>query len=81
MSINDNPKTRQRVSCIQYLVQFQAQHLLALTDSKHNVNSITHIFTNKLGLYSMTKMADAQKIDGLFLEIYDINIASFTLQD
>ena len=72
-----------RVPYIHYLVQFQEdqEQVKALLDSGSEVNPINPAFTRKLGLHIRKTNVGAQKIDGSALEIFEMIIADFQLED
>lgn len=71
----------QRVPCIQYPAQFQAQQVAALINSVSEVNTMTPAFATKLGLSIRPTGVGAQKIDGSPLATYGIVVTSFLVQD
>ena len=71
----------QRVPCIWYPVQFQAQQIETLIDSSNEVNAMIPGFVAKLGLIPRSTNAGAQKIDGSTLETYGMALAGFSIKD
>ena len=55
--------------------------MLALFDSKSEVNVIYPIFVEKLGFLMQTTNIGAQKIDGIIFETYKMVIAAFSMTD
>ena len=78
-----NSKVLQRLSFIQYLVQFKEDQpkVLALINFGSKVNAITAAHIVKLGLIIQETSVKAQKIDGLPIKTYGIVSTSFLLQD
>ncbi len=75
------PEALQRVPCIWYPVQFQAQQVEALIDSGIKVNTMTPAFAAKLGLSTWPTGVSAKKIDGSPLTTYTMAVAAFSLPD
>ena len=75
--------TLERVSCIQYPLQFQKDKngIQALFDSGSEVNAINPAYTKKLGLRVRQTDVEAQKIDRSHLDTFGMIIAGFSLQD
>ena len=73
------PEALQRVPCIRYPVQFQANQVGALIDSGSEVNAMTPAFAAKLGLSIRPTGIGAQKIDGSTLKTYGMVIAGFSI--
>ena len=69
----------QHVPFIQYPVQFQAQPIKALIDSRREANAMTPAFAAKLSLSTRPKGVGAQKIDGSSLAAYGMAVAAFWL--
>ena len=59
----------------------QGASIWALIDSGIEVNAITLVYANKLGLQTQKTDIGAQKIDGLLLKTYEIVIAAFQVKD
>ena len=72
-----------RVSCIYYPVRFQEdqEQVRALFDSGSEVNPISLAYAKKLGLKTQKTNVGAQKIDGSALEIFEMVIADFQVED
>ena len=79
MLVTPSPEPLQRIPCIQYPVQFQANQIEALIDSGSEVNAMTPAFVTKLGLSIQPTGISAQKIDGSTLKTYGIVIAGFSI--
>lgn len=74
----------QRVSYIQYPVQFQrslVNKIQALINFSSEVNSMTLTYIAKLGLTFQKTNIGAQKIDGLPLKTHGMALARFLFQD
>ncbi len=71
----------QRVPCIRYPVQFQAQEIETLIDSSSEVNAMTPGFVVKLDFIPRSTNAGDEKIDGSTLETYGMALAGFSLKD
>ena len=76
-----SPEASQRVPCIRYPVQFQAQQVEALIDSVSEFNAMTPAFAAKPGLSNRPTGVGAQKINGSPLATYGMAVAAFSLQD
>ena len=72
-----------RVSYIHYPVWFQKnqEQVRALLNSSSEVNAMSPVFAKKLGLKTRKTKVGAQKIDGFALEIFEMVIADFQLED
>ena len=70
-----------RVPCIHYPVRFQEEQVRALLDSGSKVNTMSPIYTKKLGLKTWKTNVGAQKIDGSALKSFEIIIADFQVED
>ena len=73
-------KVLDRVLYICYPMQFQkdkSRDVLALLDSKSEVNEMTSAYTAQLGLKTQRPNVGAQKIDGSLLATYGMVIAAF----
>ena len=80
------PKVRvlDKIPCICYPVQFRkdkSKDVLALLDSRSEVNAMTLAYAAHLGLQVRVTNVGAQKIDGSSLVTYGIVIASFQVVD
>lgn len=71
----------QHVSYILYPIQIEQQLAKALINSNNEVNTMNSDFTIKFGIQIYETKVDAQKIDGLKLDIFDIVIASFFIEN
>ena len=67
--------------CIHYLVQFKKNKVQALINLRSEVNAINPAYAKKLGLRVRQTDVRAKKIDGSYLNIFGIVIASFLLQN
>ena len=81
--IGAKKETLKRVFYIHYLVQFKKNtaEVQALIDSKSEVNEIVPTHVKKLGFQIRKNDIKVQKIDGSILEIYNMVIAGFQIQD
>ena len=73
-------KVLDRVSCIRYPIQFckdKNKDVLALLDSRSEVNAITPAYAAHLGLKMRMTNVGAQKIDGSSRATYGMVIATF----
>ena len=70
-----------KVPCIHYPVQFQEEQIRALLDSGSEVNIINPDYAWKLGLKIRKTNIGVQKIDGFALEIFEMVIADFQVED
>ena len=70
-----------RVLYIQYPITSRKQFLLALLDSRGEVNAIYPTFAKELGLPIRLTDIRLQKIDGTIIEIYEIIVAVFAVTD
>lgn len=72
-----------RVPYIHYPMCFQKDQdeVLALIDSKSKVNTMTPVYTSKLGLTIRPTNVGAQKIDDSTFEIFGIVLASFQIEN
>ena len=69
-----------KVPCICYPVQFRkdkGKNVLALLDSKSEVNAITPAYAAHLSLKVRVTNVGVRKIDGFSLATYDMVIADF----
>ncbi len=71
---------QERVTCIWYPVTFKDQ-TEALLDSRSEVNAITQVFAQLLGLKIRKTNVQAQKIDGTTLETYGMVVSTFSESD
>lgn len=83
MSMTASLKTLQKVPSIQYQFKFQNGQLKikTLINSNNKVNTITLAYTIKLDFIIQKTSFKAQKINGSLLEIFNIVLACFLLQD
>lgn len=70
MLVTASSEVLQRVSCIWYFIQFQAQQVKALIDFGSKVNAMTPEFASKLGFSIRQTDIGARKIDGSALKTY-----------
>ncbi len=70
----------ERVPCIWYLVTFKDQ-TKALLDSESEVNVMSQVFAQQLGLKIRKTNVGAQKIDGTTLETYGMVFSTFSVLD
>ncbi len=82
MSITDKKTEEEleRVPCIRYLVTFKDQ-TEALLDSKSEVNAMSQVFVQPLGLKICKTNVEAQKIDCTTLETYGMVVSTFSVLD
>lgn len=59
----------------------QKDNITVLIDSNNEVNAMTLAYTVKLGFTTQKPSIGAQKINGSSLEIYNMTIAKFSIQD
>ena len=71
----------QRVLYIYYPIRFKKKEVQALIDSGSKVNAITPAYALRLGLWVYRTNIGAQKIDGSTLEIFEIVLTSFQVED
>ena len=69
------------VSCICYLIPFKKNKIWALINSDNKVNNITLGYTLKLGLKIRLTNVRAQKINGSTLEMFEIVLTSFQIEN
>lgn len=79
-SITPKPEL-QRVSCIQYLIQFPQPLIKVIIDSGSKVNVMQPSFAKKLSLYVRKTDICIQKIDGSRLEIFGMIITFFLVKN
>ena len=79
--VTDSNKKVVKVLCIYYLVQFQKEQVRALLNSGSKVNTINFDYAQKLKLKIQKTNIGAQKIDGSALEIFEMVIADFQMQN
>ena len=80
-SVTASPEALQRMPCIRYPVQFQAQQIEALINSGSEINTMTPEFAARLGLSTRPTGVGASKIDGSPLATYGMAVAAFSLQN
>ena len=81
MSVTASSKALQRVSCIWYLIEIQDSEVQALIDFGYEVNAMTPAYAKKLAFTPQKTSVEVQKINGCFLETYNMTSASFSFQD
>lgn len=73
-----------RVLCIHYSVQFRKgdqKVTRPLIDFNSEINMMTLVYAKRLGLRTCQIKFEAQKMNNLSLEIFEIGIASFQIVD
>ena len=75
--VTDDSKKVVRVLCIHYPVWFQEKQVKALLNSGSEVNAMSPIFAQKLGLHIWKINVKAQKIDGSTPKTFGMVIANF----
>lgn len=63
------------------MIQFQNYKIQALINFSSKINAITLAYVAELGFTTQKTSIGVQKIDNLLLEIYDIVLARFLIQD
>ena len=77
---NDDEKVV-KVLCIYYSIRFQEKQIKALLNNDNKINAMSLGYTKKLGPKVWQINARAQKIDCFTLEIFEIVIANFQIED
>lgn len=67
--------------CIYYLVHFKEELVQAFINLNSEVNTINLTIIKKLGFWVQKTEVDAQKIDSSSLDIFEIVIASFSIDN
>ena len=68
MLVTANLEALNRVSCIKYSIQFQAQHVQAMGNFRSKVNAMTLASAAKLSLSTQSTHVGTHKIDGCALK-------------
>ncbi len=81
MSMTDKKMEElEQVPCIRYPVIFKDQ-TEALFNSRSEVNAMSQVFAQQLGLKIRKTNVRAQKIDGTTLETFGVVISTFSISD
>ena len=70
-----------QVLCICYPINLGKKSMLALFDSDSKVNAVYPAFSKKLGLFIRPIDVEAQKIDGIILDIYGMIVVAFSIKN
>lgn len=84
MASTEDEMALERVQCIYYLLCFwknKESNVQALINSGNEVNAITPNYSDKLGLKVCFTNVEAQKIDDSTLQMFEIVLASFQVED
>ncbi len=79
-SMTEKTEEFERVPCIRYPVTFKDQ-TEALLDLESEVNAMSQVFAQQLGLKIRKTNVGAQKIDGTTLETYRMVVSTFSVSD
>ena len=79
--VTDGGEKVVKVLCIHYPIQFQEEQVRALLNSGSEVNAMSFVYAERLGLKTQKTNVGAQMINGSALETFGMVIADFQVEN